>query len=94
MTYQSTKTITPIDLQKISTYLLSLGWNRVALSLDSLEKERPDLNSNIEFFWFKEEKYLTVDLTIIPDYNWSEPTKKTKYFTLYEAYESEHGNYR
>lgn len=83
------KTTTPIQIKEMSSCLLSLGWNRTSLSFSTLEKERPDLTNNLNFFWFKEGKYLTIDLTIIHDYNWAEPTKQTKYFTLEEAYESE-----
>jgi hypothetical protein len=86
------KNTTPIQIKEMSSYLLSLGWNRTSLSFSTLEKERPDLNNNLDFFWFKEGKYLTVDLTVIPGYNWVEPTKQTKYFTLEEAYDSEFKN--
>lgn len=69
--------------------LLNNGWSQVYISYSALEQERPDLSNNKDPFWIKDSFYVEVDLRKIPNYNWREPIKKSKYHTLEEAYESE-----
>lgn len=75
-------------------YLINNNWSKVYISCSVLEQERPDLSSNNDPFWIKDSFYVEVDLRSVPNYNWREPIKKSKYHTLEEAYESECKNTR
>jgi hypothetical protein len=72
--------------------LLNNNWSQVYISHSVLEQERPDLVSNTEPFWIKDSFYVEVDLRSVPNYNWREPIKKSKYHTLEEAYGAEFKN--
>lgn len=81
-------------MKTTSQNLLSNGWSKVYISYSILEQERPDLSNNNDPFWIKDSFYVEVDLRSVPNYNWREPIKKSKYHTLEEAYGAEFENSR